>query len=218
MKAQRIFSVLILTGLMIIAAVNASAQTGGAAELKKRIFAEIAAGNRARAAEPVIELESQADAQRTTQSVGQLAKVPKKSALIGTWDVTLTFGDGSQVRSTLQVLPGAAEGEGSILHASEFSFTLPNPTLPEQGTWQHVSGTQFIASYSGYAYTEQFAPFGKIGFRHSINVGGDQESFTGRAVFEVIDGTGQVLFSDNVQTRGVRQHPVAHSHALVGKL
>lgn len=209
MKAQRIFSILIFTGLMIISTASAHAQTGGAAELKKRIFAEIASGNRTRAAEPVGETAAPATEQFATQQVGILAKFPKKNALIGTWNLTLTFSDGSEVKSTLQILPGGADGEGSVIHASEFSFTPPNPTLPEQGAWQHVGGTQFIASYFGYAYTEQFAPFGKIGFRHAISVGSDQESFTGRAVFEVIDGTGAVLFSDNVQTRGVRQRAVA---------
>jgi len=209
MKAQRIFSILIFTGLMIIATASAHAQNGGAVELKKRIVAEIAAGNRTRAAEPVSDTEALATEQRAAQQVGILAKFPKKNALIGTWNLTVTFSDGSEVKSTLQVLSGAGDGEGSIIHASEFSFTPPNPTLPEQGAWQHVGGTQFIASYFGYSYTEQFAPFGKIGFRHAITMGGDQESFTGRAVFEVIDGTGQVLFSDNVQTRGVRQRAVA---------
>jgi len=121
----------------------------------------------------------------------------------------LTFNDNSQVKSTLQVFPGRSDTEGSVIHASEFSLTPPNPTLPEQGVWEHVKGGEFITSYRGYSFTLELAPFGFIGFRHAITVSDDQESFSGRAVFEVIDSTGQVLFSDTLRTRGVRQHPVA---------
>jgi len=42
------------------------------------------------------------------------------------------------------------------------------------------------------------------------SMGADQESFSGRAVFEVIDSSGRLLFSDNLQTRGVRQHAVCY--------
>jgi hypothetical protein len=107
-------------------------------------------------------------------------------------------------------MPGRVDGEGSVLHAAEASLLLPNPTTPEQGAWQHNSGLQFVASYFGYAVDEKFEkPFGKIGFRHLIDVNADQQSFTGRAVLEVIDGTGTVVFSDNLRTSGVRQRAVA---------
>ena len=208
MKAQRIFSILMFAALALLATVSAQAQNGSVAELKKRILAEIAAGNHR---QPVEQVEAAALATEPSimKEVSQQAAFPKKQALIGTWDVVLTFGDGTPVKSTLQIFPGPAEGEGSVIHASEFSFTPPNPTLPEQGSWQYTGGTQFIASYYGYSYAEDLSPFGKIGFRHLITVGSNPDVFTGRAVFEVIDGSGQVLFSDTAQTRGVRQRPVA---------
>jgi hypothetical protein len=208
MKQQKIFSILVLTGLLIIASASARAQNGGAAELKKRIFEQMASGAKGRVAEKVVQPDTQAFELAAIQASDALANFPKKNALVGTWDVTSTFSDGGQARSTLQIMPGAAEGQGNVLHASEFSLTLPNPTLPEQGVWEY-SGNQFIASYRGYAFTENFEPFGFIGFRHAITVSANQESFTGRAVFEVFDATGQVLFSTTCQTRGVRQHAVA---------
>src|SRR5581483_3372966 len=113
------------------------------------------------------------------------------------------------VRSTLQVFPGPADGEGSVIHASEFSLTPPSPTLPEQGSWQYKGGTQFVASYYGYSFNEDLSPFGKIGFRHLITVGSNPDVFTGQAVFQVIDLNGQILFFDTFQTRGVRQRPLA---------
>ncbi|MEN3331200.1 MAG: hypothetical protein V7641_565 [Blastocatellia bacterium] len=209
MRIQRIFSILIFSGLMIIATTSADAQTNGVVELKKRIFEQIASGTHRQPVDMIVEAETLAAEPLATQSVGILAGFPKKSALLGTWNLTVTFSDGSQVKSTLQVLPGPSDAGGSVIHASELSFTLPNPTLPEQGVWQYAGGTKFIASYRGYAYTDQFAPFGTIGFRHAITMDSNQQGFTGQAVFEVIDATGQVLFSDNVQTRGVRQQAVA---------
>ncbi|HJQ27613.1 MAG TPA: hypothetical protein VKA60_27245 [Blastocatellia bacterium] len=208
MKAQRIFSTLIFTALVILSAASAQAQSRGVAELKKRIMAEIAAGTYRQAVEPV-EAASLATEPSIMKEVSPLASFPKKQALVGTWDVIITFADGTPVKSTLQVFPGPADGEGSVIHASEFSFTPPNPTLPEQGSWQYTGGTQFVASYYGYSYAEDLSPFGKIGFRHLITVGANPDLFTGRAVFEVIDASGQVLFSDTVQTRGVRQRPLA---------
>ena len=201
----KIFSIMIFTGLMIISTAAAHAQTSGAAELKKRILAGIASGT---VRQPVNNVEAEAAARLETQRVSILG-ADKKKSLLGTWNLTLTFGDGFQVKSTLQVLPGRSDTEGSVIHASEFSLTLPNPTVPEQGVWEYTGGQQFIASYRGYAFTETFEPFGAIGFRHAITMDADQESFTGRAVFEVVDAAGQVLFSDICQTRGVRQHAVA---------
>ena len=208
MKSQKTFSMLVLSGLLIICASVSHAQEMGAAQLKKRIFTQaLSAPGGPQAADNTtgLEVQSAAGARGTVGVSG----VEKKRALLGTWNVTLTFGDGSQVKSTLQVFPGRSETDGSVIHASEFSFTPPNPTLPEQGVWEYTGGTQFITSYRGYSYTEDLQPFGLIGFRHAITMGADQESFTGRAVFEVIDSSGQVLFSDNLQTRGVRQHAVA---------
>ena len=207
MKSQKIFSMLILAALMVISTSVARAQGNGAAELKRRIAAQIASGTRT----PTTDAVRQAEAASSVASDGVAATATgdKKKGLVGTWNVTLTFGDGTQVKSTLQVFPGRSNTEGSVIHASEFSFAPPNPTLPEQGVWEYLGGREFIASYRGYSYTEQLEPFGFIGFRHAITVAWDQESFTGQAVFEVIDGSGQVLFSDNCQTRGVRQHAVA---------
>ncbi len=134
----------------------------------------------------------------------------QKNALAGAWDLTLTFSDGSQVKSTLNVAPGRADGEGSVIHSAEASLTLPNPTTAEQGAWRHIGGLQFIASYRGFAVDEKFtAPAGTIGFRHAITLNSDQESFTGRAILEVKDTSGKVLFSDTIQTRGARLKAVA---------
>jgi hypothetical protein len=209
MKSRRIFSILVLIGLVIISMTAAQAQNNGAAELKKRIFAQIASGARPQAAQATMGVQSQSVEAVEDRHVGILAGYPKKNALVGTWNVVLTFPDGSEARSTLQILPGGKDGEGSALHASEFSLAPPSPTLPEQGSWEFVGGTLFNASYYGYSFDEQLAPFGKIGFRHAITMGGNQETFTGNAVFEVIDLNGQILFTDTCQSRGVRQHPVA---------
>ncbi|MFN7946579.1 MAG: hypothetical protein U0Z53_14610 [Blastocatellia bacterium] len=231
MRAQKIFSALFIMALMFISITAAQAQESGAAELRKRIREQITSGART---QPVRNSEtagpqerenkaapdSQADrsaeaATQITETTAQQNGLPTiiarlKDALIGAWDLTLTFSDGSQVKSTLSVFPGRTNGEGTIIHAAEASLLLPNPTTPEQGAWRHNGGLQFIASYRGYAVDEKFEkPFGTIGFRHAITLNADQESFTGHAVFEVIDAEGNVLFSDTVQTRGVRQHALA---------
>lgn len=126
--------------------------------------------------------------------------------LEGSWDVTLTFSDGSTVKSILTVMAGGrSDNEGSVIHSAELSFTPPNPTLPEQGSWRRTGPREFVASYRGFSYTEELQPFGKIGFRHAITLSEDGEEFTGQATFEVINADGEVEFSDQVQTHGVRQ-------------
>lgn len=207
MKSQKIFSMLVLVALIVISTPIARAQNNGAGELKKRIAARIASGVRTQPAEDVA-LE-QAGSAVELQGAVRIAGADKKKGLLGTWNITLTFGDGSEVKSTLQVFPGRSDTEGSVIHASEFSLVPPNPTLPEQGVWEYQGGQKFIASYRGYSFTDTLDPFGLIGFRHAITMNPDQESFTGQALFEVIDGSGQVLFSDTCQTRGVRQHALA---------
>lgn len=186
------------------------AQTSGVAALKKRIAEQITTGTPVQPAETV-EIANPAVELLFAQQGGILDVVERqKRALLGTWDLTLTFGDGSSVKSTLNVFPGRNDNEGSVLHAAEASLLLPNPTTPEQGVWQHAGGLQFIASYRGYAVDATFEhPAGTIGFRHAITINPDQESFTGRAVFEVKDDKGAVVFSDNITTRGTRQRAVA---------
>jgi hypothetical protein len=131
---------------------------------------------------------------------------PSPYRLEGTWDVVLTFGDGSQVRSVLTVIPGITPDGGSIVHSAELSLVPPNPTLPEQGAWRRAGHRRFVASYRGFAFDEALQPFGRIGFRHAITLSKNALSFTGQAVFEVIDRDGNVLFSDPaVQSYGVRQ-------------
>jgi hypothetical protein len=205
-----------ITALIALASTPTLAQSSGAAELKKRILEQIAAGTRTQPVTnttPVesVEAEAQTAAPFATQQGGILDVVERqKKALLGTWNLTLTFSDGSQAKSTLSVFPGRTDSEGSVLHSAEATLLLPNPTTSEQGAWQYTGGLQFIASYRGYAVDEKFEqPFGTIGFRHAITVSDNQDTFTGRATFEVIDSHGQVLFSDNVQTRGVRQRAVA---------
>ena len=129
--------------------------------------------------------------------------------LEGTWDVILTFSDGSQVKSVLNIAAGRSPNEGSVVHSAEPSFAPPNPTLPEQGAWRRTGRRTFVASYHGFSYTETFQPFGRIGFRHAITLDKNGKTFTGQAVFEVIDASGTVLFSDNVQSAGVRQRAEA---------
>lgn len=195
--------------VLMMLALIVSSLTGYAqnAEWKKRVNETIASGARPQTAatnESTVELSAAAQG-------GILDIIERqKNALLGTWDLTITFSDGSKAASTLTVMPGRADGEGSVLHAAEASLLLPNPTTMEQGAWRHNSGLQFVASYRGYAVDEKFEhPFGKIGFRHVITLNTDQVSFTGQAKFEVVDLTGEVLFSDTVQTTGVRQRAVA---------
>lgn len=212
MLTKRMLMTIATTLFLAVSFTSALAQTSGAAAVKQRIAERIASGER----QPVIE-RSEIEAQPQTFAAaplqGGLTDIlqRQKNALVGCWELTLTFSDGSHATSTLSVFPGRADGEGTILHAAEATLLLPNPTTPEQGAWQHNGGLQFIASYSGYAVDENFqAPFGKIGFRQLITLNSDQESFTGKARFEVIEGaTGTVVFSDTVQVTGKRMRAVA---------
>jgi hypothetical protein len=130
-----------------------------------------------------------------------------QNRLEGTWDVVLTFSDGSEVRSVLTVIPGTGPHGGSIVHSAAASFSPPNPTLPEQGSWKRTGHRRFVASYHGFSYDTSFNPFGRVGFRHAIVLSQNGRQFAGRAVFEVIEGD-TVVFSDTVQSRGVRQTAV----------
>jgi hypothetical protein len=135
---------------------------------------------------------------------------PAANSLLGTWDVVITFGDGTRVASALSVLAGRSAQEGSVIHAAEASLLLPTPTTPEQGTWERVGRRKYVATHYGFAVDSTFsAPAGRVGFKHAITLSADGESFTGVATFEVLDPAGAVLFSDTVTTAGARQHPVA---------
>jgi hypothetical protein len=200
MTFQKTFSSLLFTGLITISAIAAQAQIGDAR------FKKVSQSPTLRVQTDAVTISD--ESADTVSRNGDSDRPDKEELLLGTWDLVLTFSDGSSARSTLTVVPGASDREGSIIHSAEPSLAPPNPTLPEQGTWRHVKGRHFIASYRGWSFTETFQPFGTIGFRHAITVSPDGNTFTGRAVFEVKDSTGQVLFADEVQSQGTRQRAV----------
>ena len=208
MQRKNILFAMALAAFFALSFMPALAQSNDAAALKKRIAEHRAAS----ASVLVVEGAETAAAEPFLAQQGGILDVIERQrrALLGTWDLTLTFSDGSSVKSTLNVFPGRTDTEGSVLHAAEATLLLPNPTTPEQGVWQHAGSLQFIASYRGYAVDEKFEhPAGTIGFRHAITVSADQESFTGKAVFEVRDDKGALVFSDNITTTGKRQRAVA---------
>lgn len=223
MKSLKIFVALFV--LTFVALTTAQAQTNRTAEWKKQVSARIAAEAGSQpaspapspAAERAADTSDASEAKPNNDVQAELipdrlrdARTQQKNALAGTWDLTLTFSDGSSVHSTLNVALGRQDGEGSVIHAAEASLLLPNPTTPEQGVWEHRGGLRFIASYKGFAVDEKFEkPAGQIGFRHSIRLHPDQESFVGQAVFEVLDLEGNVVFTDTIKTEGKRQHAEA---------
>lgn len=209
MQRSNFFFALAIAAFIALTSTTGLAQNSSAATLKKRIAEQIATGT---SLQPVETLESATPAAEFLIAQQGFIDIieRQKRALLGGWDLTLTFSDGSSVKSTLNVFPGRTDGDGSVLHSAEATLLLPNPTTSEQGVWQHVGGLQFIASYRGYAVDATFEhPAGSIGFRHAITINPDQESFTGRAKFEVKDDKGEVVFSDNITTHGTRQRAVA---------
>lgn len=209
MQRNNLFCAFAIAAFIALTSITSLAQTSNATTLKKRIAEQIATGV------PVQPVEtSEIIVPSVEFLIGQQGIIDiverQKRALLGTWDLTLTFSDGSSVKSTLNVFPGRTDSEGSVLHAAEATLLLPNPTTPEQGVWQHAGGLQFIASYKGYSVDATFEhPAGTVGFRHAITLNPDQESFNGRAKFEVKDDKGEVVFSDNITTKGTRQRAVA---------
>lgn len=198
MKRKIIFLLIATAILSASASIPAYGQKTNVNELKRRILKQV----RTATPQPAVEL-AMSDTDGESRMAG-FYDLPKNS-LAGTWEVILTFSDQSKVHSTLQIMPGANPGEGSALHASEFSLAPPNPTVPEQGSWRFVTGNQFVASYYGYSFDENLQPFGKIGFRHVIWMDRHAAHFTGRAIFEVLDNNGNVLFTDQVLTEGTLQ-------------
>jgi len=104
MKSQKTFSMLILTMLLAICTSVASAQDRRIAELKRHIFAQAASSVRTQPADAIG--ESERPSSDAIQAAAGIAGIDKKRALLGTWNVTLIFNDGSQGKSTLQVFPG----------------------------------------------------------------------------------------------------------------
>ena len=204
---KRILLTIATLTVIALSSLTGLAQARGAADIKQRIADNIASGVRTQ------QTETEIFTPQLLAAPGGIGDIltRQKNALLGCWELTLTFSDGSHATSMLSVFPGRGDGEGTIIHAAEASLLLPNPTTPEQGVWQHNGGLQFIASYKGFAVDEKFqTPFGTVGFRNAITLNSDMESFTGKAKFEVIEGaTGMVVFSDTVQVIGKRQRAVA---------
>ena len=209
MNSRTSSSLLLVVVLMICSAVCASAQTSGISDAKRRAMERLASGVRTQGVEPTTDERPSLGSVEDRKQASQSNNMDKKRALLGTWDLIITFSDGSVNKTTLTIIPGRSDTEGTVIHSADASFVPPFSTLPQQGVWQYLGGGKFVVSDLGFSFDETLQPDGRVGFRQLIKVSDDQESFTGTGQFVILDTTGQMFYSDSVQSTGTRQHPVA---------
>ena len=167
----------------------------------------LASGVRTQGVEPTT--DELAESVEDRKHASQPNSMDKKKGLLGTWDLIITFSDGSVNKTSHTIIPGRSDTEGTVIHSADASFVPPFSTLPQQGVWQYLGGGKFVVSDLGFSFDETLQPDGRVGFRQLIKVSDDQESFTGTGQFVILDTTGQMFYSDSVQSTGTRQHPVA---------
>jgi len=209
MNSRTSSSLLLVVVLMICSTLVASAQTSGISDAKRRAMERLASGVRAQGVEPTTDERPSLGSVEDRKQASQSNNMDKKRALLGTWDLIITFSDGSVNKTTLTIIPGRSDTEGTVIHSADASFVPPFSTLPQQGVWQYLGGGKFVVSDLGFSFDETLQPDGRVGFRQLIKVSDDQESFTGTGQFVILDTTGQMFYSDSVQSTGTRQHPVA---------
>jgi hypothetical protein len=132
----------------------------------------------------------------------------QKKAIVGSWQVTQTYPDLLEPFNTTKLL-AAFTGDGIYLSTmqGESAATedpLP-PATPQFGTWQHVGGRQFVATYKIIFYrlaTGAFFGTAKIPLNITINEAGD--AFTGTGRFEAFDADGHIIFSVSFTLQATR--------------
>jgi hypothetical protein len=127
--------------------------------------------------------------------------------ILGSWDVTMIFSDGSTTKSIFTFAPGTTADAGTVIDiaAGDLSGDTPRPLCSaRQGVFELTGEREFATTEKGFCYNASFAWEGTIKMRNKITLGSRGEAIVGegRAVFTRSDGG---FFSlTTYRLRGVR--------------
>lgn len=127
--------------------------------------------------------------------------------ILGSWDVTITFPDGSTTKSIFTFAPGTTTDTGTVIDIAggDLSGETPRPLCSaRQGVFALTGEREFATTEKGFCYDASFALAGTIKMRNKITLGTRGAAFVGegRAVFARSDGGFFNLFTYSL--RGVR--------------
>jgi len=120
----------------------------------------------------------------------------KKSALVGSWLVTLDRGPALPPLKSLQTF---TRGH-SVVEIANAGATVRSPS---HGAWEHVDGPLYAMTIVFFRYDPQTGAYlGTHKIRSTIRVAPDGQSFTAVAVSELRDADGN-LVPANIRSTGV---------------
>jgi hypothetical protein len=204
MLIKRIFSTLLIIGVIAISITSAPAQSTnrGAWGRGNSVTSPALALQDQAPRAPVAEIQATSHELETAAQVGLL---DKKTALVGSWLVTLGIGNRVVASFTGD---GIAIGSGQ----GDVSLAPDLPTLTsQQGAWNYVGGQQFAVTLMSVQYDVPTAEYrGLIKIHLLLTVNRPADDFSGTARVEIIDPAGNLVdtFSFPIDGTRIKVEPV----------
>ncbi|MGH9842024.1 MAG: hypothetical protein ACREEM_24975 [Blastocatellia bacterium] len=210
MITKRIFWALMITGMMMISTTAVKAQWINREALMKAIQA----GEAIQATTPqdqsngipaaVAQAASRLTDQEPTHAAqgGLLGILERqKKALVGAWlaDVTPFGPNAIPPRKIVETFH-----EGGTHVVSAQREILPPPCTPGYGVWKHNGGRTFAATAISICYNLDGSLFGIFKVSRTITLNESSDQFDGEAKLVLTGPAGNVLFTGQATTRGVR--------------
>jgi hypothetical protein len=190
MLMKRIFSTLLITGVIAISAAATHAQSTG-----RKVWARGASVNN-----PIPAMSDRAIESAPVAELQVRPQESKKTALVGSWLIT-TLDTGNRVVASYTsdgIAIGSSQGDVSL--APDF----PTST-PQHGAWKYVGGGQFAVTLLAVEYdvpTAESRGMIKIILLLTLNETGDQ--FSGTAKVEIFDVDGNMVDTFSFPIQGTR--------------
>jgi hypothetical protein len=199
MAMKGIFLTLLIVGAIALSATATPAQSrnrGAWGRVNSVTDGITTFPDQAPAGAPVAGIQAMSQKSQTDAPVGLL---DKKTALVGSWLVTLGIGNRVVASYTADGI-AIGSGQGDVSLAPDF------PTLTsQQGAWNYVGGQQFAVTLVSVQYDVPTAEYrGLIKIHLLLTVNRPADEFSGTARVEIIDPAGNVVDSFSFPLEGTR--------------
>jgi hypothetical protein len=127
---------------------------------------------------------------------------PQKKALVGSWVETVTFPP--EFGRPPGKAVGTFHGDGTLVFNGSFTLEPPTAFSTFHGVWRHLEESTF--AYTGVHLmtdlSDNLVGYVKVRGTYVLSPSGNE--YTGTSVAEVLDPSGNVLFSVGVTNTGTR--------------
>ena len=195
---NKILTTLLITGLLLLTAISASAQTNNPeppkrnalAEFKRRMLEHHPAAPESVANEDNLTAQRNAELQADAQSENHDGSEQAKKALVGSWLRKIHAPDGDPLTDFLGLV--TFHDDGTLTSETQIDITTDPPfiTTDAHGVWQHRRGRTFDVTFVSLVVDLKGNLLATAKLNQRITLGAHGDSYSSRFTIEFTDPDG----------------------------